>query len=44
MPRSTAWRTVTRLEEMGVIETERVGRETFIRLDGRYLRGEPGKN
>jgi uncharacterized membrane protein len=32
LPRSSTWRMVRRLEEMGVIETERVGRETFLRL------------
>jgi uncharacterized membrane protein len=31
-PRSTAWRMVRRLEEMGVLQTETVGRETFIRI------------
>lgn len=34
LPRSSTWRMVRRLEEMGVIETERVGRETFLRLKG----------
>jgi uncharacterized membrane protein len=34
LPRSSTWRMVRRLEEMGVIETERVGRETFLRLRG----------
>ena len=34
LPRSSSWRMVRRLEEMGVIETERVGRETFLRLRG----------
>jgi uncharacterized membrane protein len=34
LPRSSAWRMVRRLEGMGVIETERVGRETFLRLKG----------
>lgn len=32
LPRSTAWRMVRRLAEMGVIQTETVGRETFIRI------------
>ncbi|MCW3992595.1 MAG: helix-turn-helix domain-containing protein [Candidatus Bathyarchaeota archaeon] len=32
LPRSTAWRMVRRLEEMGVLQTETVGRETFIRI------------
>jgi len=32
LPRSSAWRMVRRLEEMGVIEEERIGRETFLRL------------
>jgi uncharacterized membrane protein len=32
MPRSTAWRTVARLEELGVIQTSQIGRETFIRI------------
>jgi len=32
MPRSTAWRAVTRLEETGVIQTSQIGRETFIKL------------
>ena len=33
MPRSTAWRAVTRLEEAGVVQTSQVGRETFIKLN-----------
>jgi uncharacterized membrane protein len=32
MPRSTAWRTVTRLEETGVIQTSQIGREIFIKI------------
>lgn len=32
LPRSTAWRMIRRLEEMGVIETTKVGRETFVRI------------
>lgn len=31
LPRSSAWRMVRRLEEMGVIKTEKVGQETFLR-------------
>jgi uncharacterized membrane protein len=32
LPRSSAWRMVRRLEDMGVIGTEKVGRETFLKL------------
>jgi uncharacterized membrane protein len=32
MPRSTAWRTVTRLEEAGIIQTNQIGREIFIKI------------
>ena len=32
LPRSSTWRMVRRLEEMGVIGTEKVGRETFLKL------------
>jgi len=32
LPRSSAWRMVRRLEGMGVIGTEKVGRETFLKL------------
>lgn len=38
VPRSTAWRTVTRLEEMGVVESRKLGRETFIRINSKYRR------
>jgi len=37
MPRSTAWRTVSRLEETGVIKTQQLGRETFILISDKYL-------
>jgi len=41
LPRSTAWRMVRRLEEMGVLETETVGRETFIRISTVRNKEEP---
>lgn len=32
IPKSTAWRMMNRLEEAGLIETEMVGRETYIQI------------
>lgn len=32
LARSSAWRMVRRLEEMGIIETETIGRETFLKI------------
>ena len=32
LARSSAWRMVRRLEEMGIIDTETIGRETFLKI------------
>ncbi len=36
IPKSSAWRMMRRLEEMKIVETEEVGRETFIRIHRRF--------
>jgi uncharacterized membrane protein len=36
LPKSSAWRMMRRLEDMEVIETEQIGRETFVRISSRY--------
>ena len=36
MPRSTAWRMIRRLENDGIITTNPVGRETFVKINPRY--------
>jgi uncharacterized membrane protein len=37
LPKSSAWRMIRRLEREEIIETRKVGRETFIEISGRYL-------
>jgi uncharacterized membrane protein len=36
IPKSSAWRMIRRLEEEGVIETRKVGRETLVQISRRY--------
>jgi uncharacterized membrane protein len=38
LPKSSAWRMMRRLEEMNLVSTEEVGRETFVRIDDRYTK------
>ena len=36
LPKSSAWRMIRRLEREEIIETRKVGRETYVQLDSRY--------
>jgi len=37
LPKSSAWRMIRRLEREDIIETSKVGRETFIEISSRYV-------
>jgi hypothetical protein len=37
LPKSSAWRMIRRLEREEIIETRKVGRETFIQISSRYI-------
>jgi uncharacterized membrane protein len=40
IPKSSAWRMIRRLEQMGIVETSTVGRETLVQISSRYRAGK----
>jgi len=41
LPKSSCWRMIRRLENEGIFETKKVGRETFVRISSKYLGLDP---
>ena len=41
LPKSSCWRMIRRLEKEGIFETRKVGRETFVQINSRYMDLDP---